>query len=310
MNPIPFELITLGTAAGPAIRSAEGGIASAVVVDGKFYMVDFGLGCVRAAHAAGLKGKDFVAGFVTHLHSDHVIELPGFLHWNWGKPVDGYEHPIAFYGPGKDSTHPDGASLPGTAEMVEHMLDAFAYDVRIRTVDEARPDMFNLVAYRDIQTPEFGSTEATLPFEVYRDDRVIVTAVLVDHPPIFPALAFRFDTEYGSITFSGDTYECQALAVLAAGTDVLVHEAVNLEFYENAGNSPEFVAHQAKSHTSPEGAGRIASAAGAKQLVLSHLAGLASQDEWRNRAATEYSGPIHVARSGDRIAVAKHTANA
>ena len=80
---VSVELITLGTAAGPAIRGPENGISSALVVGDAFYVVDFGLGCSRAAHEAGLRGKDFAAGFVTHLHSDHVVELPGFLLWNW-----------------------------------------------------------------------------------------------------------------------------------------------------------------------------------------------------------------------------------
>ena len=47
------ELITLGTAAGPAIRGPENGISSALVVGDAFYMIDFGLGCTRAAHQAG-----------------------------------------------------------------------------------------------------------------------------------------------------------------------------------------------------------------------------------------------------------------
>lgn len=297
------ELITLGTAAGPAIRGPETGISSALVVDGKHYVVDFGLGCVRAAHQAGLLGRDFVAGFVTHLHSDHVIELPGFLLWNWGAPVDGYDHPIAILGPGQDPTHHSGASLAGTVQMVDHTLRAYSYDLDIRVNDEARPELSRLVNVSDIATPEQGSAAAVLPFAVYSDDRVSVTAALVKHPPVFPALAFRFETAAGSVTFSGDTAECDTLATLAEGTDVLVHEAVNLEFFTTRGFDPAFIKHQAESHTSPEGAGRIASRAGAGMLVLSHLAGIASADEWRERAATTYSGPIHVASSGDRVPV-------
>lgn len=295
------ELITLGTAAGPAIRGTEPGISSALVVDGKHYIVDFGLGCVRAAHTAGLRGRDFVAGFVTHLHSDHVIELPGFLLWNWGAPVDGYEHPIAILGPGQDPTHSAGAQLSGTSQMVEHTLQAYSYDLDIRVSDEARPEMSRLVRVTDIATPEPGAPDASLPFGVYSDDRVTVTAALVEHPPVFPALAYRFETAAGSVTFSGDTAECDALATLAEGTDVLVHEAVNLDFYTARGFDPAFIAHQAESHTSPEGAGRIATRAGARMLVLSHLAGVATAEEWQERAATTYSGPIHVASGGDRI---------
>ncbi|MET3721185.1 MULTISPECIES: MBL fold metallo-hydrolase [unclassified Arthrobacter] len=80
------ELITLGTAAGPAIRGPENGISSALVVGDAFYMVDFGLGCSRAAHEAGLRGKDFKAGFVTHLHSDHVGETARLPAVELGQP--------------------------------------------------------------------------------------------------------------------------------------------------------------------------------------------------------------------------------
>lgn len=309
MNPTPVtELITLGTAAGPAIRGPEGGIASAVVVDGRFYMVDFGLGCVRAAHEAGLRGRDFVAGFVTHLHSDHVVELPGFLMWNWGAPVGGYTGEIGIYGPGQDGTHPRGGTLSGTSQLVDHTLRAFSYDLDIRVTDEARPDLNRLVNAVDIASPEHGTAAAAEPFAVYEDERVMVTAVLVDHPPVRPALAFRFDTAAGSITFSGDTAECDSLVRLAEGTDVLVHEAVNLDFFMARGFDPVFVKHQRESHTSPEGAGRVATRAGVGRLVLSHLAGIATLEEWHTRASSTFAGPVDVASSGERFSVTSRVA--
>ena len=297
------ELITLGTAAGPAFRGPENGISSALVVGDAFYMVDFGMGCSRAAHEAGLRGKDLAAGFVTHLHSDHVVELPGFLLWNWGNPVDGFTAPVSVLGPGKDATRPAGETLSGTRELVSHALQAFSYDIDIRVHDEARPDLASLLHTVDLDTPAHGSPEAARPFDVYEDDRVKVTGILVEHPPVRPALAFRFDTDAGSVVFSGDTAECDAMAVLASGADVLVHEAVNLDFYAGKGFAPEFLNHQRISHTPPEGAGRVASAAGVGRLVLSHLAGRADPAWWGSRAASTFDGPIDVAVSGQRFGV-------
>ena len=296
----PFELITLGTAAGPAIRGTEDGIASALRVEDSFYMIDFGLGATRAAHEAGLRGKNFRAGFVTHLHSDHVVELPAFLLWNWGAQVDGFTAPIEILGPGQDPTHPRGPSLSGTAAMVEHTLAAYSYDTDIRATDEARPVLRDLVKAREIEVPAPDSPEI---FTVYQDELVKVTAVLVKHPPIFPALAFRFDTAYGSVTFSGDTAECEALADLARDTDILVHEAVNLDFFKRGNFSPAFLDHQRLSHTSAEGAGRIAALACAGSLVLSHFAGVATPEEWKSAAASTFPGDITVATSGQRFAV-------
>ena len=119
--------------------------------------------------------------------------------------------------------------------MVEHSLDAYSYDTDIRVTDEARPVLAGARPCprdRGAGTPAAWST-----FDVYEDELVKVTAVLVKHPPIFPALAFRFDTAYGSVTFSGDTAECEALAVLARDTDILVHEAVNLDFFRRPATS-------------------------------------------------------------------------
>ncbi len=294
------ELITLGTAAGPAIRGKENGMASAVVVGGRHYLVDFGLGCVRAAHEAGLRGKDMAAAFITHLHSDHVGELPAYLMWNWGKPVEGFTSPVRFLGPGRDPHHPRGNQLSGTRDMIEHTLQAFSYDLDIRVNDEGRPVMDGLLEVENIAIPQAGGDE---PFMVYQDERVTVSAVLVEHPPVYPAFAFRFDTADGSVTFSGDTAECEALVRLARGTDILVHEAVNLEFFASRGFDESFLNHQAKSHSSPEGAGRVAQACGAKQLVLSHLAGVATADEWRTRAESTFDGPVQVATSGQRFVV-------
>lgn len=298
----PTQLITLGTAAGPAIRGPENGISSALVVGDAFYMVDFGLGCVRAAHEAGLRGRQWRAGFLTHLHSDHVAELPAFLMFNWGAPVDGFTQPVQVLGPGTDPHHSSDGRLAGTRGLVESVLQAYSYDIDIRITDEARPDLSALIRPQEIELPEVGTDGI---FTVYEDDRVLVTATLVDHPPVYPAFAYRFDTEDGSVTFSGDTAECSALARLAADTDVLVHEAVNLEFYAERNFSAEFLNHQASSHTSAEGAGRIAEAAGAKKLVLSHLAGVAPVEQWHRRAASTFGGEVQVASSGDRFEVSK-----
>lgn len=293
------ELITLGTAAGPAIRGSEPGICSAVRVGDRFYLIDFGLGCTRAAAEAGLKGKHFTAGFVTHLHSDHVVELPGFLLWNWGKPVNGFTEPFRILGPGKDPHRVGGKDLAGTAELVEKTLEGFSYDIDIRIQDEARPNLHELVQTEEIVIPDEPI------FEVYRDDAVTVSATLVEHPPVYPAFAFRFDTNEGSIVFSGDTAKSEALVELARGADILVHEAVNLDFYKEQGFSGAFLNHQACSHTSPADAGAVAQEAGVGRLVLSHLAGVATEQWWAEQAATQYHGPISVARTGNRYTLAE-----
>jgi len=59
-----------------------------------------------------------------------------------------------------------------------------------------------------------------------QDENVRVTATLVDHPPVFPAFAYRFDASDRSIVISGDTRPCENLVKLAQKVDVLVHSAM------------------------------------------------------------------------------------
>ncbi|MEH0110894.1 MBL fold metallo-hydrolase [Tersicoccus sp. MR15.9] len=291
-----LDVITLGTAAGPAIRSGAPGIATAIVIDGLHYLVDFGLGCTRQAHDAGLRGRDLRAAFITHLHSDHVGELPAYLLWNWGAPVDGFTDDVPIHGPG-----------PRTGAMIEHVLAAFDEDISIRIVDEGRPDLRRIVRPVDIVLPADAAgagpeaTPAMRPFEIHRDERVTVTAILVQHPPVFPSFAFRFDTRYGSVVISGDTTECANVATLAAGADLLVHEAVDLAYFASGDFSAEFLNHQQISHTTPAGVGRVATAAGVGHVVLSHLAGVATDAQWAAGVAAEFAGPVTVAQPGQRF---------
>ncbi len=108
-----------------------------------------------------------------------------------------------------------------------------------------------------------------------RDANVTVTAALVDHPPVRPAFAYRFDCPDRSIVISGDTRPSQNLVRLAQGADILVHEVMYLPALEKVieaeSNAKSLREHLLASHTTTEQVGRIATEAGVKTLVLSHF---------------------------------------
>lgn len=305
------HLVTLGTSAGPAVRSSRNGIATALVVDGALYLVDCGLGVVRQVAEAGLRTDGLRAVFLTHLHSDHVAELPAMLLYHWGPQVGGFTTPVDVVGPGSAGSLPAGyhptvaPPVPGTREHVEGLLRAHAYDINIRVNDEARPPLDDLVRARDIELPEHVGASARgelappmEPVEVYRDERVRVLAGLVHHPPVFPSYGFRIETPHGVVALSGDTTEHENTVRLARDADVLVHEAVYLPYYRDRGLPEDFIHHLAESHTEPAGAGRVARQAGVRHLVLSHLAGVAEDEEWAAPARAEYDGQVTVAADG------------
>lgn len=301
-----MHLVTLGTVAGPSIRGTRHGMASAVVVDGLHYLVDFGLTMPRQASDAGLTGNKLRQGFVTHLHSDHISELSAYMLYNWGPPVNGVNSMTGIMGPGR-APLPKGIKnvvappQTGMKDVIEHLFRANAYDINIRTSDEDRTPLNELFEGVDIELPKHLHADPNRnpvpemePFTIYEDDRVRVQATLVEHLPVFPSFGFRFESEHGVIAFSGDTTETPNMVALSRDADLLVHEAINMDYYRDQDFNDAFLHHLESSHTTPEGIGRIADAAGVKKVVVSHIAGIFSEADIAG-IEEAYDGPYALA---------------
>ena len=320
------HVVALGTAGGPrwwkgAGQGERSGIATAVMVGEAAYLVDMGHGVGRQLMMAGIEIPQIRGMFLTHLHSDHTIDLASMTVFGFLHIVDPAQRPIRILGPGNRGMlplpSPRAATAPeplfpenptlGTREMVETLLRAYSTDVNDRVIDSLRPSPLKYFQAEDIVVPDSAGyhpnadpTPDMEPFEIYRDELVTVTATLVRHPPIAPAYAFRFDTAGGSVTISGDTAPCDNLVRLAEDTDLLMHEAIDFGWVEKAYAHEEPVTAQAsvdhhhKSHTSPRQAGEIATRAGARALALHHLVpGTADPAVWR-RAEETFAGPVYV----------------
>jgi ribonuclease BN (tRNA processing enzyme) len=329
------RLILLGTAGASNPKATRAGYSNAIVVGDVAYIVDCGEGVHRQAWRSGIsmqsqrkpKGGSAIRSiFFTHLHSDHIIDFANLLLGFWPTA------PVDVFGPGeaglpitpypKDRVVPPlfpESPTPGIAGFTQKLFQAFAYNINVRIADEGRSDLTRNVRVheigvaRDDYMPDIdlavvasGASLASAsplmdPVEVYPlDDKgVRVTAILVQHAPVFPALAYRFDTPGGSAVFSGDTGPCDNLVRLAEGADYLVHEVIDISFIADRvaklPNRDSIINHLTESHTSPEDAGRIASRAGVKTLVLSHLVpgdSEIAEDVWEGRARSEFDGTV------------------
>ena len=144
------------------------------------------------------------------------------------------------------------------------------------------------------------------PFKVAEDDRVRVSAILVPHGPVFPSFAFRFDTDAGSVVVSGDTRASDNVVRLARDADILVHEVLDLEFYERLGVPAPLLEHFKQGHTLTTEIGALAQRAGVHTLVLSHLVpsnpALLSDAEYRHKCRQGFDGRVIVGNDLDRIA--------
>lgn len=318
------HVITLGTAGGPRWWKdhrgmPRSGIATAVVVDDTWYLVDCGQGAGRQAKAAGLEMPDLGGIFITHMHSDHTVDLPSLLLFGAFESKTSTRGPIPIVGPGDRGKLPPLSPratavpapvapqrpTPGVAGLVDGLLAAYATDCNDRIFDSLAKSPAEQFEPREIVLPAgtgFDPDTAVAPdmepFEVFRDERVTVSAVLVSHHPTAPAYAFRFDTATGSVVVSGDTAPCANTVRLARDADLLLHEAIDLDLlarqYTDASMLQATMDHHRRAHTTAAEAGRIAREAGVRHLALHHLVPSYSPPEAWAEARTTFDGPLSI----------------
>jgi ribonuclease BN (tRNA processing enzyme) len=326
-----IRLALLGTAGGPTwwTNTSRRSVASALVVGDAIYMVDCGDGAGKRLQEAldppsnrtllrTLRGL-----FLTHLHSDHTVDYPNLLLYGLYSGLDDAEASLKVFGPGRrgemepvfavpgrQPAAPEiinpGNPTPGTEDMTGYLYQAYATDINDRMRDNGRPDLRSRVHVEDIKLPQipgFTSPNQTAhpdmePFAVYQDDRVRVSATLVYHFPIWPAFAFRFDTDDGSVVFSGDTGPSQNLIRLAKGADILVHEVIVSAWVDRVLPEPRSPAQEAlrehllSAHTPVEQVGKVAESAGVSTLVLSHIVPGNARAEELISAQRDFSGQL------------------
>ena len=195
------EVHLLGMKGGPAIRPGSNMPTSILVrLAGKTLLIDAGLGVSRAVCDAGVPLTGLDAIIVTHLHSDHYLELGPLLHTAW---TAGLARRVPVYGP---------RGLDAYWDAFLRSMDA---DIALRIADEGRPPLADLV---DV---EVLSTSGGLSI-----DTVAVDAIRNDHPPLRDSFALRFRGEGKTVVLSGGTAFLPAMIEFAAGADLLVHEAM------------------------------------------------------------------------------------
>lgn len=277
------EIVFLGTGY-PAPDANRQGPSLAIVANGKAYLVDVGTGVVRQANSAfqrGVPALDPAAldiAFLTHLHSDHTLGLPDLILTPW---VLRRAKPLELYGPS------------GTSAMAEHILQAYAEDIRVRITGlEGANTTGYKVAAHDVQ-----------PGNVYRDANVSVKAFLVKHGIWKEALGYRFDADGKSIVISGDTSPADSVVDACNGCDALIHEVYAGNVGASSGGA-EWMQYMKAFHTSALELGEIAAKSHAKMLILTHwiLLGNVKEDDMLREIHEKYSGPIVIARDLDVVA--------
>ena len=241
---------------------------AAVFAGGKFYVVDSGPESTESLVLWGIPLSSVGGVLLTHFHSDHIGDL-GELQlqtWAGGRPA-----PLAVYGG------------PGVEQVVEGFNHAYRLDQGYRTAhhtDRVMPAAtWGMIAHRvelaGDATPAKDRTGLVLD-----DGALRITAIEVDHAPIAPAYAYRFDYKGRSVVITGDLKFHAPLAKAAKGADVLLSEAIVPTMTRSLGQGARdagrdrtaAIMHDIEDyHITPEQAAQIANDAQVQLLAFYHL---------------------------------------
>jgi ribonuclease BN (tRNA processing enzyme) len=287
------RLITLGTVAGPPPRPHRAQSSNLLIVNGTFYVIDAGDGATRRIAKAGFNVRDVGTIFITHHHDDHTAGLGTLMSVAWDSQRT---IPINVYGP------------PSTEDLVKAAVQYFSISAETRIADGGRTI--------PIERLFFGHDVG--PGVVYQDANIKVTAIENTHFAFHKgdaaarhkSYSYRFETPDRVIVFTGDTSPNQELTELARGADVLVSEANSIEErmrdllrsgqwqIMTADEQERIKLQMTQGHLSTTDVGEMATRAGVKTVILTHLTFKTDDDytAWVADVKRHFSGQVLVAK--------------
>jgi len=267
-----MKITFLGTAAG--LPTAERGLPAVLVeVEGEYILFDCGEGTQRQMAKAGFSLGKRMNVFISHLHGDHVFGLPGMIQtMNLLNRV----HPLHIFGPPGlckfiQSTTVSTMSEPTFQLAVEEASQGEVFSCKNYRVEGAWAEHSRAnIAYR---LTVGGSRGTFMPKKARRlgvpegplwsrlkggesvrleDGRVVEAAEVLGEP--MPGRV---------VVYSGDTRPSEAVARLAKGADILIHEATLSEAL--------LAAAERDGHSTASGVAKMAADAGVGRLILTHI---------------------------------------
>lgn len=295
-----FDVVFLGTGAAVPVPS-RGTTSQLVDIHSHLYLIDAGEGVQLALRKNRLRFQKLRGVFISHMHGDHVLGLPGLLST---MSLLGRKEPLEVWGP---------EELEGWIRSTWRSIEAhMTFDVRFHVWSTDHPQVLveserhrltsvpvkHRIPCCGLKIEEHSLSwkldgkragESRLPFHVRqalkRGDSVKFESELLE-----PEAWCTPPPKARAYVFSGDTRPCESLRSAAMNADVLYHDAT----FRDADRE------RAKStfHSTTVEAARLAKQAGVKTLVLGHVS-LRYKDvcELRDEALREHSHVI-VAEDG------------
>lgn len=264
-----MKVTLLGTGC-PIADEDRFGPAALVTARRSDVLVDCGSGVTQRLLSAGCPGRDIDALLLTHLHSDHLVDLYQLIisSWHQGRP-----RPWRVYGP------------PGTKDYVDGLMALWRKEREGRIAHEQRPDTVGL----EVEVEEIADGDT---LEI---GDLSVTVVEVNHKPVPVAFGFVFHHEGLKAVISGDTTYCPELIEAARHADLLVHEVfLHRDLPEIPGvRTREGTSNVASYHTLSGVVGKVATESNARCLMLTHFVPTRfDRESLLEEVRESYDGPL------------------
>ena len=266
-GPVAVQILGSG---GPAINRFRSSTSYLLRVDNQAkILVDMGGGAFGRFGQAEAKMSDLAMVAVSHLHPDHVSDLPALLWLSQQSRND----PLPIVGPSGNDAAPDFATF--LSRLFDEKTGAFQV---LGPVLGAKLGTSGGGVRLDVKVVYVAKAEATMVFE---GQGITVTALGIPHGPM-ATLAYRVTTRNVSIVFSSDqTGTNPSFVPFAKGANVLI---MHLAIPAGAKNPL---------HAAPDVVGRLAQEAGVGHLIVSHI-GPFNLEPAIAELKTAYSGPLTV----------------
>jgi ribonuclease Z len=216
----------------------RGGPGQIVHVGDHVLMFDCGRSACTGLARAGVQAEDVDRLFLTHLHFDHVTDVPCFVFVGWN---NGRDSRLRVHGP------------VGTDQFVRRIIrPPFEQDIASRVAHGKDASLLD---------PHVTDIDAEGP--VVEERGYEVSAIFTEHAGM-PSLAYRVDIGDRRVVITGDGPPSPALTAFCQGADLLVSEC---------SGTAEFLAEQPWGawHTNPETLAAMASEANVSRVVIKHL---------------------------------------
>ena len=270
------RIVLLGTGC-PSPSHIRYGPSTLISTEKQKILIDAGSGVTQRLSEFGLVPSEIDVILITHLHSDHIVDLYQLYISGWHT---GRTKPFKIVGP------------KGIKKFFDKTVEAYSDELNLRVDWEKRPNHEGL----DIEI-----TEIEKEF-VYESKGIKITSIEVQHQPVEPAYGYQVFVDDKKITYSGDTRYSINLEEASKDADYLIHEVfVSLNF-DDKRMTQDTLVNVKEYHSTPEDVGTLAQAANVKKLILNHFVPpVFDEESLKAEISQYYDGEIIVGNDLDEF---------